>query len=463
MSNSLHVRSTYRNIFQLALPVAIAILIPQLNILTNTLFLGSYVPSNNSLSTQDLLSATGIASIFYLTLAMIGYGLSSGVLMLMSRSAGNNNASELGKIFSNGVVLSLLVSAVLILMSWFVAPFIFEKTITDSTIKNAAIQFIQIRIWGLPFLMLCQLGNSFFLATSHSKKIIAGSAAQTVANILFDYLLIFGVWHFPEMGLNGTALASVIAEVVYMVVVFLILRAEANFISYSIKYFSNIDWKIIQETFLKSSPLIVQYFLSIGAWEVFFIFVEHLGKVESATSQILRTVFGVVGIAAWALGSTTNSMVSNLIGQNKLDEVIPLIKKVLRISFLLAFAFGFFIFIFPTEFLQLLSSDPQIISTGVVSLRIVVAATWMLSISTVYFNAVLGTGNTRVNMFIEILAILLYLSYCFIVVELWHKPLPYAWASEFVYWFSLFAMSAYYIYSGKWKRRIQFSSEGKIS
>ncbi|MBK7589093.1 MAG: hypothetical protein IPI22_12580 [Bacteroidetes bacterium] len=98
-TNQLQITNSYRNIIQLALPIAIAILIPQLNILTNTLFLGNYTLLNATFTTQDLLSATGIAGIYYLTLSMIGYGLSSGILMLMSRSAGSNDLGQIGKIF----------------------------------------------------------------------------------------------------------------------------------------------------------------------------------------------------------------------------------------------------------------------------------------------------------------------------------------------------------------------------
>lgn len=453
-TNQLQITNSYRNIIQLALPIAIAILIPQLNILTNTLFLGNYTPLNATFTTQDLLSATGIAGIYYLTLSMIGYGLSSGILMLMSRSAGSNDLGQIGKIFSNGLVLSLLLSGVLMFASWFLAPFLFEHAISNESVKMGAISFIRIRIWGLPFIIVCQLSNSFFLATSNSQKIIYGSFAQTLANILFDYLLIFGLFSFPEMGLNGSAVASVISEVVYMIVAYIILQKSKDFAKYPIRYFLNIDWVLIRKMFIKSSPLLIQYFLSIGAWEVFFIFVEHLGKVESATSQLLRTVFGVVGIAAWALGSTSNSMVSNLIGQQKLDEVVLLVKKVILISFSIAFFLGIFILLFPVAFLQLLTHDPQIIEAGVMPLRIVVLATWTLSVSTVFFNSVLGIGNTRMVMYFEMIAILLYLLYSFIVIEQWRLPLAYAWASEFVYWFSLLSMCAYYLLSGRWKHYI---------
>ena len=92
MSSGTHIQvsNSYANIIRLALPVSIAILIPQVNIMTNTVFLGYYQPAHSLFTTQDLLAASGIAGIYYLTLVMVGYGLSSGLLMLMSRKAGGS-------------------------------------------------------------------------------------------------------------------------------------------------------------------------------------------------------------------------------------------------------------------------------------------------------------------------------------------------------------------------------------
>jgi putative MATE family efflux protein len=431
----------------LAMPISIAILIPQVNMLTNTVFLGYYKPEGVIATTQDLLAASGIAGIYYLTIVMVGYGLSSGMLMLMSRKAGENDVFGLGKLFSNGVLLSLALSILLIGASYFIAPLLFNHVIHDSSIRDAAISFIKIRYWGLPFVILCQLSNSLFLATSKSKVIVLGSLVQTISNILLDYLLIFGIGMFPEMGLNGTALASVLSEVFYLITVLWIIEKSSLFKQYRINYFSNPDWKLMKETLVKSSPLIMQYFLSIGAWEVFFIYVEHLGKTESAVSQILRSVFGLVGVVTWALASTCNSMVSNVIGQGKLDEVIPLIKKIIVVSFSISFLLGIAVISFPEDFLRLLTSDEMLVQKGIVSLRIVVLATWMLSVSTICFNGVLGTGNTRINMFFEFIAIIFYVVYITIVIEKLRLPLPYAWASEFVYWLSLFILSSFYLYS----------------
>lgn len=448
----LQIENSYRNIIRLALPISISILIPQISILTNTLFLGNYIPSKSELTTQDLLSASGIAGIYYLTLVMIGYGMVSGILMLMSRKAGENDNVGVGKFFSNGIMMCLMLSAILIGISFLVAPFIFSYSIHDVDIQKACLKFINIRIWGLPFIMLCQLSNSLFLASSNSSKIIIGSSVQTIVNVLLDYLLIFGIGIFPEMGLEGTALASTFSEIFYALTVFLIIRFQNDFKLFDIYFSKHFDWAIVKETFLKASPLMVQYFLSIGAWEVFFIYVEHLGKTESAISQILRSVFGLVGVAAWALASTCNSMVSNLIGQEKQLEVIPLIKKVVIVSLSVALTLGVLLFIFPEQFLRLLTEDEMLIQGGITSLRIVVLATWMLSVSTIVFNGVVGIGDTKVNMYFELTAIVLYLIYCTIIIEKMKLPLPFAWGSEFVYWLSLFTMSSLYLI--KWRKNI---------
>jgi Na+-driven multidrug efflux pump len=344
-----------------------------------------------------------------------------------------------------------MLSSFLIGISFFLAPTVFSFSIHDVNIQKACLHFINIRIWGLPFIMLCQLSNSLFLATSNSSRIIFGSIVQTIVHISLDYLLIFGVGFFPEMGLEGTALASCFSEVFYALTVFLIIRFQTSFKFFEIHLTKHFSWVIIKENFMKASPIMVQYFLSIGAWEVFFIYVEHLGKSESAISQLLRSVFGLVGVAAWALASTCNSMVSNLIGQEKLNEVIPLIKKVATVSFLVALSLGMLLLIFPEHFLRILTDDEMLIQGGIDSLRIVVLATWMLSVSTIVFNGVVGIGDTKVNMYFELTAIIFYLIYCTIIIEKMKLPLPFAWGSEFVYWLSLFTMSSLYLY--QWRKK----------
>jgi len=94
---------------------------------------------------------------------------------------------------------------------------------------------------------------------------------------------------------------------------------------YPVFNFRNFDFDLSQRTLAVASPLIVQFMFSIGGWLIFFVFIEHLGGQSLAASQVLRNIFGIVGVGTWALATTCNTMVSNLIGQGKRKEVTGLL------------------------------------------------------------------------------------------------------------------------------------------
>ena len=190
---------------------------------------------------------------------------------------------------------------------------------------------------------------------------------------------------------------------------------------------------------------------SIGGWQIFFIFVEHLGNKELAASQILRSIFGIVSIGTWALATTCNTMVSHAIGEGREQEVVPLIKRISRMSISYVLIICTLLLAFSTEFLSLYRNDADLIALALPSLRIIIAGTLVMSLATVAFNGVVGTGNTMINLSIEIVCVLIYLGYCYVVIQRMKLPLHWAWGSEFVYWGTLLAISYAYLASGRWK------------
>ena len=221
--------------------------------------------------------------------------------------------------------------------------------------------------------------------------------------------------------------------------------------TYPIHRFFAFDPKLSRRSLKVSAPLVVQYLFSIGGWQVFFIYIEHLGQKELAASQILRSIFGIVSIGTWAFASTCNTMVSNIIGQGLQDKVMSLIKKVAKLSFLYTIVVGALLLIFSEQFLALYRNDPQLIAFSIPSLQIIVAATLIMSVSTVAFNGVIGTGNTMINLIMEVCCVCTYLVYCYIMIERLRLGLEWAWVSEFVYWTSLLIAAVAYLKTGRWK------------
>lgn len=413
-------------------------------------FLGNYNSSNGLVKGKEALSVAGVAGIYYLIFAMICFGLANGILMLMSRKAGANDAKGVGYVFSAGVQLGLVVVLILWLISFLFSNNFFSFSIQNSIVMQLAQEFIAIRIWGLPFLFLAHLGNMLYIATDKTKFMLYGTLGQTIANVVLDYFLIFGNGLFPEWGVAGAAIASVVSEIIFCLIVLGIILYNKSFKEFQVSLFRKVQRTDFYSYFKKSSPLMLQYFISIGAWEVFFVFVEHLGERQLGASQIIRSVYGIMGILIWALSNTTNSLVSNLYSQHKYDEIIPLIKRICILSVTYAFIVALIIFIFNKEFLGLYTSDAEMIALAQPSLFIVLLASLIFSFSNIYFNALLGLGNTRRSLVYESFTIACYLIYCYFVIEK-NKPMLWvAWASEYVYWITMLVLSGVYLHSRKW-------------
>lgn len=434
-----------RQIIKIAAPICLALIIPQINHMTNTAFLGRLG--------EFELAANGIAGIYYLVMYMVAYGLNNGLQVLIARRAGQQNISGIGQLFSNGIELGLICSFASILLTLFLAPWFFAQSLHNHAIYTAAVSFIRIRIWGLPFLMMLSMANAFYIGSGHSRVLAVTSLCQEVVNIFFDYSLIFGKMGLPALGLNGAAIASVIAEGTGMLVAYSILFGKGYHRRFSLFSYLTPSWDILKRILTVSAPLIVQFLFSIGSWFIFFIFIEHLGERPLAISNMLRSIFGFFGIFTWALSATCNTLVSNIIGQGKQQMVFTAIRKIGTISLLCALAVCLLVNIFPQGILSIYTTDAALIQDSILSVRIITLSTLLMSVSAVALSGVTGTGNTRINLGIEITAVIGYLIYCSIVVERWRSPLHIAWIADFIYWTIIFVLSCWYLKSGKWKEK----------
>jgi len=237
-------------------------------------------------------------------------------------------------------------------------------------------------------------------------------------------------------------------------VVFAVIRAAGigkELFGYSSTGFDPVNTRLI---IVQSSPLIFQFVISIISWEFFYILIEHHGERDLAISNAMRNIFGVFGVFTWAFASASNAMVSNIIGQGQKDKVIFLVNKIVRLSVSFSLVTAVLLNIFPGVFLSVYGQDPAFTQAAIPVVRVVSSALVMMSFATVWLNAVTGTGNTRVNLAIELVTITFYCIYVYLVMGYWNLSIIYGWMSEWVYWIFTFTLSYMYMRSGRWKTRV---------
>ena len=442
-ARDLRLDTSYRQILAMALPISLAMLVPQINFITNTIFLGG-------LGERELASA-GITGVYYLIFAVAGSGLNNGLQALIARRAGQNLHHEIGEVFFHGIWVALGFAFLGIAITTFAAPPLLNSMIRDPLIAEEVISFLRIRIWGLPLLYLYVMRNALLVGTNQTRLLIWGTLAEALTNIALDYALIYGHWGFPALGFNGAAYASIVAEGVGLVVIYVIIHIKGLHRDFSL--FENMKWQppLARSIVVRSAPLMAQFILSIATWEYFYLLIEHHGSQALAISNTMRNIFGVVGIFAWAFAATTNTMVSNIIGQGREAEVLPLVRKIMWVSVGFSTIMIILLNINPGAYLAIYGQGPQFVEAALPVLRIVSMALWMMAVGTVWLNAVTGTGNTVVNLVIEIITLVIYIIYVYVVLEYLNLSIVWGWGSEWVYWISMFSMSVIYMLSGRWR------------
>jgi Na+-driven multidrug efflux pump len=196
----------------------------------------------------------------------------------------------------------------------------------------------------------------------------------------------------------------------------------------------------------------LQFFISLGAWFTFFLIIEKTGERSLAISNVIRSIYMLLMIPVWGYCSAVSSMVSSKIGEGKSNEVIDVIKRVTIMSVFTTSILVLIVAFFPAFSLSIYTSDISFIKDGIASLYVILGATLVFSATMISFNAVSGTANTNISLFIEIITIIIYLISAYLLAYYIGKP-EVIWCSEYIYYIFTGGFSILYLWKGNWKNK----------
>lgn len=442
-AQDLKVSTSYQQIMQIALPIALALVVPQINFIINNYYLGGLG--------QLELAAAGITGVTYLIFVVVGSGLNNGLQSIVGRRAGEDGSKEaIGKLMMHSYYIALGFAAISILASNTILPFILKTVLYSEGISSLSIQFLSIRSFGLPFLFLMLMQDALLVATKNSRFLVVGTLSSVIVNVALDYGLIYGHWGMPKLGFVGAAYASVLSEIVGFAAITTLIYYRKMHITFMIRIKEKINKETIQRILTQSTPLIVQGLISILSWGFFYIMIEHYGERDLAVSNVMRNVFGLFGVFSWAFASTSNTMVSNLIGQKRENEALFLIWRISLLSACCTSIFVVLINSMPETILSIYRQDVLFTQAAIPVLRIVSGSLLCMSIATTWLFAVTGTGNTKVNLYIELGGLAFYICAIYYTLGLVKLPITWGWAADGIYWLVLLSASFWYLKSKRW-------------
>jgi len=424
---------SYRSIWNLSYPIILSLLAQNIITVIDTAFLGRVG--------EIELGASAIGGLYYFSLFMLGFGFGTGAQILMARRNGEGNFGQVGKIFDHTMYIFVAMSILLIFLSLAFSSLFLRVFISSDAIYEASVTYLEIRMWGIVFAFANVAFRAYFVGITKTKLLGYGASIMAVVNIVLDYLLIFGHYGLPEMGIAGAALASVIAEAVAFVFFVLATVFDADNRKYRIISFPKFNKDIIVRTWNISVFIMLQNFASISAWFLFFLIIENSGERPLAMIHI------------WAFSASVNTLVSNAIGAKAPYLVLPIIHKVNKLSILIALVVIAVSVIAPGLLINIYTDDAALIAESKPVLFIVTGALLPLALSVNWFSGVSGTARTKTALLIEIVAIFLYLFYVALMTFRFEASLPVIWTSEYVYISTLGILSYLYLKFGNWHNK----------
>jgi putative MATE family efflux protein len=435
-----------KDIWNLTFPILLSMVAENIINITDTVFLARVG--------EGELGASAIGGTFYVILFIIGLGFSIGTQIIISRRLGEDKPREVGSVFEISVFFLLVVALLLfILVQLFFAP-VFNHMMSSADVLGKTVIYVKYRVWGIFFTFIGCAFRAFYTGIFKTKFLLINSIILAVVNIFFAWVLIFGNLGFSKLGIEGAAIATVIAE---MVSVLFYVFATLKFIDlkkYNLFQRKKYNLKIVFTIIDVSGFIILQNIISLVSWFMFFMVIEHRGEHQLAISNIVRSVYIFFMIPGWAFSSATSTMVSNIIGQQNIEGVIPLIKRITKLGFLITGSLMLPAILFPRQSLSLYTSNQQMISDCIPSYYVVMLALFVFSLTFNLFSGVTGTGNTRISLLIEVAGVVLYLATVYFVMILLKLPLAMAWTAEVEYFIVIFIFSYFYIKRGSWKKKV---------
>ena len=436
---------SYRNIWKVAYPILISLVMEQMIGLTDTAFLGRVG--------EIELGASAIAIVYYMVLFMIGFGFSIGAQIIIGRRNGEGRFKDTGKVFWNGLYFVLGLSGIIILLSELFTPWMMKFMVSSPAIYDAALSYVRWRLPGMVFAFCTAMFRAFYVGTTQTKTLTLNSIVMVLSNVVFNYILIFGKFGIPALGITGAAIGSSLAELVSLIFFIIYTRVGCDRRKYGLDKAARFEKDELKSMMPVCTWTMIQHTISISTWLIFFLYIEHLGERALAISNITRSVSGLIWVVLQAFSSTCSTLVSNIIGEGHQDKVPSLIKRILKLSYGIVSVMIILFCLFPEAITRIYTDIPDLITASVPAMVVMCSSYFLAVGGQVFFLAVSGTGSTKTAFRLELIALAVYMIYCTVIIGIMKLDVAICWTAEHVYSGALLICSWWYIRSGRWKNR----------
>jgi MATE family multidrug resistance protein len=359
------------------------------------------------------LAAVSLGNSFIFIALSLGIGFSTAITPLAAETDGNNNIEEGRSVFHHGLFLCTILGFTLFLIIFFFKPLISLMGQPDIVVEMAK-PYLDIVAFSLVPLIIFQAYKQFADGKSDTKSSMWATIIGNVINVIVNYFLIYGIWIFPEMGIVGAAIGTIVSRIVMLVFMHYILIRKPKFYP----YFENFSLKEIKKKMLNKIinigfPSAMQMFFEVGLFTGAIWLSGLLGTTSLAANQIALSLASLTFMFAMGLSVAVTIRVGNQKGLMDYVKLQLVARSIFLLAILLETVFAVIFIVFhqylPQVFVNVNDMRHVVETKEVIEIAsqlLFVAAFFQISdgIQVVVLGALRGLQDVKIPMYITFVA-----------------------------------------------------------
>ncbi len=383
----------HQKILKLSIPAAINSLLDMLQVITDLIMVGrlsAFAVAAVGLGLQSLMFIFAVLTLLHV-----------GTSALLSRFVGAGRMKRASIGLSTLLRFAFLLSLPVMAVWYLVASNIYVWFGTAPEVVALGEDYVQMLTWMMPFVFMKLVFVSALNSAGNTKMPMQVKIGSIILNVILNYLLIFGHYGFPELGVLGAAVGTVIVNILeFIVYVILYLREKTPYIP--VWYYSK---SLLSRALKVGIPASFERSLTFGSFMLFTVIIAHYGTSVLAGYQIGLRVEGLAFMPGIGFTIAAMALMGQGLGAKKPEQAKEDVILVLKYTSGFMFILSFFMIFMPEKIVWLFTNDAQTIKEASRYLRIVGVSQIPLAFNFVLSGALRGAGDSKRTLKINLISL----------------------------------------------------------
>ncbi len=435
----------YHDIVQIAWPSLVELILTQLASMVDMIMVGRLGPW--------AISAVGLTTQPKFLMMTMFIAMNVGATALVARYRGEGNRKKANTVLNQAMLLTFILSLAASIVGFiFAEPMVRFMGAADAKTLEGGTIYLKIQMVGFLFMALTSTITATLRGIGNSRTAMIYNLIANVINVIFNYLLIFGHWGFPKLGVAGASLATIIGQFVAFILAMMAVLRGDQYLHLQIKECLKPNWKYLKSIFNIGIPAMIEQLVMRTGIIIYSKTVASLGTVAFATHQICMNIQAMSFMNGQAFGVSATSLMGQSLGKKRPDMAQAYSSRTRYLGMIISLILGVVFFFFGRPIVSLYTDDPSVINQGAKILKLVALIQPFQSTQFILSGALRGAGDTKATAIITFITILLLRpGLALLCINVLHLGLEGAWLALAADQIVRSTLIVIRYRSGKWK------------